>query len=207
MTQGNDEAAKHAYLEVLQADPVHCGALTELGALAHASGFVSAARDAYRQAVRCHPGNKVAHLGYAYLLSEAGEAAEARVALPGGARRDPDLPAAHQGLARILTEMGENADEHWRKGFAGHAVVRRRYRGSGTGIPLLMLVAAVGGNIPVQHWIDDRIFAVTAVYADFFDPADPLPPHAMIVNAIGDADLCGTALANAERIVAAARRL
>ena len=60
----------------------------------------------------------------------------------------------------------------------------------------------MGGNIPTQHWIDDRIFAVTAVYADFFDPADPLPPHALIVNAIGDADLCGAALANAERMVA-----
>jgi hypothetical protein len=64
-----------------------------------------------------------------------------------------------------------------------------------------MLVAAVGGNIPVQHWVDDRVFSVTAVYADFFDPDDPLPPHAMILNAIGDADLCGPALVNAERIV------
>ena len=75
---------------------------------------------------------------------------------------------------------------------------------AGPGIPLVMLVAAVGGNIPTQHWIDDRVFAVTAVYADFFDPDDALPPHAMIVNAIGDADLCGIALANAERIVARA---
>jgi glutathione synthase/RimK-type ligase-like ATP-grasp enzyme len=40
------------------------------------------------------------------------------------------------------------------------------------------------------------------VYADFFDPDEPLPPHAVIVNAIGDADLCQVALANAERIVA-----
>jgi hypothetical protein len=202
VTKGNDEAAKQAYLEVLQADPVHCGALTELGALAHASGFVSAARDAYRQAVLCHPGNKVAHAGYAYLLSEAGEFAAACLQYQAALAVDPDLHEAHQGLARALTEIGENADEHWRKGFTGHAVIRRRYRGTGTGIPLLLLVAAVGGNIPTQHWIDDRVFAVTAVYADFFDPADPLPPHAMMVNAIGDADLCGTALANAERIAA-----
>jgi hypothetical protein len=80
--------------------------------------------------------------------------------------------------------------------------VRRRYRGTGTGIPLVMLVAAVGGNIPTQHWIDDRVFAVTAVYADFFDPDGELPSHTMILNAIGDADLCGVGLANAERIVA-----
>ena len=202
VTKGDDEAAKQAYLEVLQTDPVHCGALTELGALAHASGFVSAARDAYRQAVRWHPGNKVAHLGYAYLLSEAGDAAAARFHYQAALAADPNLPEAHQGLARILTELGENADEHWQKGFCRHAVVRRRYRGPGKGIPLMMLVAAVGGNIPTQHWIDDRVYAVTAVYTDFFDPADPLPPHAMILDAIGDADLCETALANAERMVA-----
>jgi hypothetical protein len=199
---GNDEAAKRAYLEVLLADPMHCGALTELGALAHASGFVSAARDAYRQAVRCHPGSKVAHVGYAYLLSEAGDNVEARFQYEAALAVDPDLPEAHQGLARILTEIGENADEHWQKGFSGHAVVRRRFRGTGAGVPVVMLVAAVGGNIPTQHWIDDRVFAVTAVYADFFNPADPLPPHTMIINAIGDADLCGKALANAEQIVA-----
>jgi hypothetical protein len=202
VTKGDDEAAKQAYLQVLQADPVHCGALTELGALAHASGFVSAARDAYRQAVRCHPGNKVAHVGYAYLLNEAGDFAAARRHYVAALAIDPDLAEAHQGLARVLAELGENAEEHWQKGFSGHAVVRRRYRGTGAGIPLLMLVAAVGGNIPVQHWIDDRIFAVTAVYAEFADPAGRLPPHAVIVNAIGDADLCGIALVNAERMVA-----
>jgi hypothetical protein len=43
---------------------------------------------------------------------------------------------------------------------------------------------------------------VTAIYADFHDPADPLPPHGVVVNAIGDADLCPDALAGAERIVA-----
>jgi hypothetical protein len=200
VSRGQDEAAKLAYLEVLQADPVHCGALTELGALAHASGFVSAALEAYRQAAKCHPGSKVAHVGCGYLLSEAGDAAAACVHYRSALAIDPDLHAAHQGLARALTELGESAEEHWRKGFGGHAIIHRRYRGAGTGIPLLMLVAAVGGNIPTTHWVDDRIFAVTALYADFFDPSDLLPPHAMILNAIGDAELCGTALANADRI-------
>ena len=199
---GNDEAAKQVYLDVLRLDPAHCTALTELGALAHATGFVSAARDAYRQAVRCHPSSPAAQVGYAQILFETGDLSAARMHYEAALAADPDLPQAHQGLARILTELGEDAAEHWRKGFTEHAVMRRRYRGSGTAIPLLLLVAAVGGNIPTQHWIDERQFTVTAIYADFFDPADPLPPHAMIVNAIGDADLCGTALANAEQIVA-----
>ncbi|HET6309208.1 MAG TPA: tetratricopeptide repeat protein, partial [Rhodopila sp.] len=202
LRQGADQAAQHAYLQVLQSDPTHCAALTELGALAHASGFVSAARDAYRQAVHWHPASKVAQVGYAWLLNEAGDHATARHHYQQALALDPDLPEAHQGLARVLTELGENADTHWRKGFTGHAILRRRYRGPAPGIPLLLLVAAAGGNIPTQHWIDDRIYAVTALYTEFHDPAAPLPPHAMIVNAIGDADLCAQALANAQRILA-----
>ncbi|MEA2739865.1 MAG: hypothetical protein QOH05_3172 [Acetobacteraceae bacterium] len=202
VTAGDDEAAKLAYLDVLHADPAHCGALIELGALAYAGGFVSAALGAYRQAVRCHPGDKIARAGYAMLLSEAGDAVSARSHYRAALAIDPDLPSAHQGLARLLTEAGEDGGEHWRKGFVGHAIARRRYRGTGTGVPLLLLVAAVGGNVPMQRWIDDRVFAVTAIHADFFDPDDPLPPHAMIVNTIGDADLCDHALASAERIVA-----
>jgi hypothetical protein len=202
LTRGNDDGAKQAYLDVLRLDPVHCSALMELGALAHASGHLSAARDAFRQAVQHHPGSKAAQVGYACLLSEAGDAVAARSHYQAALASDPDLPQAHQGLARILTDLGENADEHWQKGFVGHAIVRRRYRGTGPGIPLLLLVAAVGGNVPTRHWIDDRVFAVTAIYADFFDTTDPLPPHAVMVNAIGDADLCRTALANAEQIAA-----
>jgi tetratricopeptide (TPR) repeat protein len=202
VTQGQDEAAKQAYLGILLADPLHCGALTELAALAYEGGFVSAAREAYRQAVRCHPGSAQAHLGYATALSDAGDVVAARVHYHAALALDPALPAAHQGLARSLAETGEDADEHWRNGFVAHSVMQRRYRGTGTGIPLLLLVAAVGGNVATRQWIDNRVFAVTAIYADFFDPADPLPPHAMIVNAIGDAERCNSALENAERIVA-----
>lgn len=202
LTAGEDEPAKQAYLDVLHLDAQHCSALTELGALAHGSGHVSAARDAFHQAVRCHPGDKAAQVGYAFLLSEGGDPAAAKGHYRAALAIDPDLHQAHQGLARVLTDLGESADEHWRKGFAGHAVVRRRYRGAGAGIPLLMLVAATGGNVPTQPWIDDRVFAVTAIYADFFDFDQPLPSHAVMVNAIGDTDLSDAALANAERIAA-----
>ena len=145
--------------------------------------------------MRHHPGSTVAHVGNAYLLSEAGDAAAARE--PIIRQRSPATRICRRRI-RVLrassTELGENADEHWQKGFAGHAVVRGVTAGR-AGMPLLLLVAAVGGNVPTQHWIDDRAFAVTAVYADFFDVADALPPHAVMVNAIGDADLCGAALA------------
>ena len=85
---------------------------------------------------------------------------------------------------------------------AGRSLVHRRFRGVGVGVPLLLLIAARGGNIPTRHLIDERHFAVTAVYADFHDPDAPVPDHALLFNAIGDADLCPVALANAARIAA-----
>jgi hypothetical protein len=139
----------------------------------------------------------------ANLLYEDGEYLAARQHYRAALAAEPGFAPAHQGLARVLTALGdEAAGHHWQAGFAGHAVVRRRYRGRGTGIPLLLLVSARGGNIPTQHWIDDRIFAVTAVYADFYEPSQILPDHALVVNAIGDADLCSRALENAEIMLA-----
>ena len=140
VAEGDDAAAQQAYLDVLRLDPRHPVALTELGALAHAGGFFSAAREAYRQAVRYNPANTIALVGYGDLLREAGDPAAACAQYQVALAIDPDLPRAHQGLARALTELGRQASFHWRKGFTGHAVVRRRYRGPGAGIPLLMLV-------------------------------------------------------------------
>ncbi len=116
---------------------------------------------------------------------------------------DPRFAPALQGLARVLTTLGDpTAEQYWQAGFTNHAVVTQRYRGIGTGIPLLLLVAARGGNVPTQCWVDNTVYAVSAVYADFYDFAQALPNHVLTLNAIGDADLCSAALASAERMVA-----
>ncbi len=202
VAEGDDTAARLAYLDALQLDPRHPVVLTEFGALAHAGGFLSAARQAFGQAVHCQPDYTLGRVGYGDLLLEAGGADAACIQYRAALALDPEMPRAHQGLARAMQALRQDAGDHWRKGFAGHAVMHRRYRGRGTGVKLLLLVSAVGGNVPTGHWIDDRIYAVTAIYADFFDPADPLPSHSVVVNAIGDAELCPGALAGAERIVA-----
>ena len=85
---------------------------------------------------------------------------------------DPEFVDAHQGMAWVMMQLGHPNTDHWIKGFVGHATKTRRYLGIGSGIPLILLVSARGGNVPVRHWIDERIFEVTVVYADFFDPAD-----------------------------------
>jgi Tfp pilus assembly protein PilF len=203
VAKAEDEAATQAYLDVLRLDPRHFSALNELGTLALSGGFRSAARTAYLRALQHHPDNKIAYVNLANLLREDQDLAGARLYYETALAIDPDFHAAHQGMAWVLSELGDaGADLHWRKGYSGHAAVSKPYRGSGTGVPLLLLVSARGGNIPTQRWLNDRQFAVTAIYAEFYDPDLPLPAHTLVVNAISDADVCDLALAQAEKIVA-----
>jgi glutathione synthase/RimK-type ligase-like ATP-grasp enzyme len=60
----------------------------------------------------------------------------------------------------------------------------------------------VGGNIPTRHLLDDRVFQTHVVLPEFYDPRVPLPPHQIVFNAIGDADLAAAALAAAQSVVA-----
>jgi hypothetical protein len=114
---------------------------------------------------------------------------------------DPDFIEAHQGLARLLVELGDPDNDHWRRGYVGHASQKRPFIGSGSGIALLLLVCARGGNVPVRRWVDERIFDVCVLYADFYDPAQQLPPFQLVINAIGDSDFTTNALLNAEEIL------
>ena len=197
------EDAQKAYMEILRRDPVHFAALNELAILAYDRGHRSAARTLYEQAVLGHPQNPFARVNLANLLYEAGEADSARTHFAAALALDADLAEAHQGLARILGDNGDSkaADEHWRRSFHGQAIVTRRCRGTPPGVALLLLVSARGGNIPMLPLLDERVFAVTALYAEYYNPALPLPHYDLLFNAIGDADLCPDALEIAARIV------
>jgi len=189
---GRDEEAKSAFVAVLVKDPAHVGALMDLGGLALATGYRSAAVTAYRQAVECHPGNPLALVNLANILLEDGALHEARLLYEKALAIDANLIYAHQGLANVLDLQGykESAARHREEGFAGHSIVARPYRGTGQPLRVLLIVSAIGGNIPTHIILDDRIFAVTAVYAEYYDPSQPLPEHEIVVNAVGDADLC-----------------
>ena len=200
---GQDELAKAAYIELLKVDPCHFAALNELGTLALSTGHRSAAQTAYTQAVRCHPDNPVGRVNLGNVLFEGGELGEARDQYQAAINAKADLAEAHQGLARTLEQLGHAADAepHWQLGFAGHAIVNQRYRGNGTAIPALLLVSTKPGNIPTRLILDDRIFETAAIYAEFYDAAEPLPPHAVVFNSIGDADLCERGLQRAQALV------
>jgi glutathione synthase/RimK-type ligase-like ATP-grasp enzyme len=201
---GRDDEAKAAFVALLQRDPTHFGALTDLAGLALATGYRSAAITAYRQAVDCHPDNPFGLVNLGNILLEDGDLTAARRLYEKALAIDGSLTYAHQGLANVLEKQGddEGAARHREQGFAGHSVVVRPYRGTGNPPRVLLIVSAKGGNIPTNVILDDRIFAVTAVYAEYFDASDTLPGHDVVFNAVGDADLCGDVLDAVSRIAA-----
>lgn len=202
---GRNDEAKDAFVAVLMRDPGHFGALTDLAALALASGHRSAALTAYRQAVAVHPDNPFGLVNLANLLLEDEAVEEAGALYERALAVDSALAYAHQGLAAVKARRGDEAGAayHRELGFRGHSLVTRPYRGEGEPVRVLLLVSVKGGNIPTGLILDDRLFAVTALYVEFDDAAKPLPVHDVIFNAVGDADLCADAL---DHVAAIAQR-
>jgi len=201
---GRIEEAKQAYLKILSGDPTHLGTLNNLGALLNNTGYRSAARTVYRQAVTHHADDPTAHVNLANLLLEENDFGAARAHYEEVLRLDPDQAQAHQGMTRIFSGMRDEASarRHRERGFRNQAVVTLPYLGKAPPVQLLLLVAADGGNIPVRQHIDNHIFMTTAIFADFYGPKKPLPPHHLVFNTIGDADLCRPALEAAVKLLA-----
>ena len=75
-------------------------------------------------------------------------------------------------------------------------------RGTKPPVALLQLVSSGGGNIPTASFLDDTVFLTSVIVTDYLDSSLPLPPHQLIFNAIGDADLCEPALDAAAALIA-----
>jgi hypothetical protein len=115
----------------------------------------------------------------------------------------PDHPDAHQGLANLLQDLGEDeaAEHHRRQSYRGRGITALPFRGEGTGCRVLLLVSAVGGNVPTRFLLDDRVFATSVLAVEAQASGAPLPPHDLVFNAVGDADLCASALDAVDRVL------
>jgi hypothetical protein len=123
-------------------------------------------------------------------------------------RIDPDNVHAHRGIGNLLADIGDEAGarRHRDMGFRNDFLTTMPYRGGADGVAVLLLVSAMGGNIPTDSILDDRVFRTTVLVAEYFDPRLPLPAHDVIFNSIGDADLCREGLAASCAIVARTTR-
>jgi tetratricopeptide (TPR) repeat protein len=201
---GRTLEARDAYLDLLLREPSHRLALNNLGTLLHAAGYRTAARTAYAEAVARHPDDPMSRVNLGNVLYHAGEFQSAREQYEAALRFDPSHAEAHQGLAYVLAELGDEEAAQWhrRKGFEDRPITALPYRGDGPPVRLLLLVSSVGGNIPTRHLLDDRVFQTFVVVPEFYDLKVPLPPHQVVFNAIGDADLAAPALAAAQSLIA-----
>jgi tetratricopeptide (TPR) repeat protein len=198
------QEAQQAFVDVLRRAPQNFSALNEFGTLLTHMGAIDAACRVYAEAILHHPENPMARVNLANLLLRANRHAEAREHYEAVLRINPDHAEAHQGLGAVLSDLGDRtaARQHFQRGFRDHAISTLAYRGTKPPVTLLQLVSSGGGNIPTAAVLDDCTFLTSVIVADYLDPKAALPPHQLIFNAIGDADLCEPALKAAAALVA-----
>jgi tetratricopeptide (TPR) repeat protein len=196
--------AQQAFIDILRRAPQNFSALNEFGTLLTNMGAIDAACRVYAEAILHHPENPMGRVNLANLLLRANRHAEARAHYEAVLRIHPDYAEAHQGVGAVLSDLGdrEAARHHFQKGFRDHAISTQPYRGTRPPVTLLQLVSSGGGNIPTSAVLDDCTFLTSVIVADYLDPSIALPPHQLIFNAIGDADLCQPALEAAARLIA-----
>lgn len=206
--QGLFEEAKRDYLELIRRRPTDFGALNDFGTLVLKAGYRDAARSLFSEAVRHHPNNPMGHVNLANLLFQIGEQEPARAHFEAALRIDPGHIHAHRGMGNLLAESGDEAGarRHRDQAFKNHFLTRLPYRGERPAVSVLLLVSAVGGNTPTSSLLDDHYFQTTVLVTEYYDPRLPLPPHDLVFNSIGDADLCKEGLEAACLVLARTSR-
>jgi len=201
---GAFQEAKRDYLELLCRKPDDFGVLNDFGTLVLNAGYGSAARSLFEEAVRRHPDKPMGRVNLANLLLMMEEYDLARTHFEAALGADPGHIHAHRGLGNLLADLGDadGARRHRELGFRNDYLTELPYRGTGAPIRMLLLISARGGNTPTASLLDDNVFATTVLVADYYDRNDPLPPHDIVFNGIGDADICGDSLAAAIAILA-----
>jgi hypothetical protein len=201
---GQIDEAKRQYLAVLERDQTHLSTLVNFADLLLQTGHSAAARVAYRAAITHHPNNPKAHTNFGDLLANEQNFEAAREQYETALRLDPAHLNAHRGLAGVFWELGdeERALGHLAERFQNRPVATFPYLGTGDPVPLIVMMSANRGNLPWHDLINNRIFLIIAIPAEFYPLDKPLPEHRAIFNAIGDPDVSQSALEAAAAIVA-----
>ena len=218
---GRPVAARNDYIQVLQAlerQPYHVAALNNLGRTLVATGHRSAARLAYKEAVARHPSDLPSRINLGMSLFEESEMLEAQEKTTEAQQLirearghfehalglKADYEKAHEGLSYVLGHLGEGEKAAWhrRQAFQNRYIIPLPYRGARPPVPVLMLSSTTGGNVHLQKFLNDQVFQTFVVLPEFYNVNTPLPPHQMVVNGIGDAEMSAGALTAAQSLLA-----
>jgi len=201
---GRNHDARNAYLAVLERMPEHRTALNNLGTRMLLDGDRLQAGRLYLEAVARYPDDPVSRTNLGIFFLRNRQLERAREHLERAFNLDPSYRQAHIALSLVLGELGETvrAEAHRRAAFHGRCVVALPYRGEQPPITVLhLLPAKIGGGVRMEDFLSDRLFKVYTVAMEFYEPGMLLPPHDLIVNAVGDADLNPDALAAAQSLL------
>jgi len=196
------DAARAAYLALVARAPDDAGVLGDAGTFFFKTGAYAAARTAFERAVAIAPASPRAHVNVANAAFVLGDFETARASYAAALALDPDDADAHQGISYALVRLDRDADAepHRRRGFAGRSISTAPYRGSAPPVDVLLLVAAAGGTISTDTFLDDTVFRTTTLVADADDPDPPaIPAYDVVWNALADADRAGPALLAMDR--------
>ena len=200
---GKVKEAELAYRELLRQEPLHLLGLNQMGSLLFALGRTLEARQYFERATAHYPHNPMSLVNMGNLLLRSREVSEAHSHFEAALCADAECRPAHAGLSVTLTELGdsERAAFHRRLAFQNRCVIPAPYRGAQTPIVVLDLIATVGGNVRTSEFLTDRVFKRFLMATEFYESTTELPPHHLVVNSIGDADLADAALVIAEDVL------
>lgn len=198
---GHTSAAKTAYAEAVRVAPERGLAHLHWGHLLLHAGDLSGAQIHYERALAAEPALAAAHQGLSVVLLEQGHAAESEMVLKHrelgfGAQPWATYPALRFDLSSASYRFSADGHDPAAKEGQPHRIYK-----------VVVLLAGRGGDVPWRPLLDPRHFEVTTLAVDFLDTAlqaknGQLPPHDLVFNAVGDADVSGASLLAAERVKA-----
>jgi hypothetical protein len=205
LDRGDVASAKELYLRLLLRDRYHHDAMLGLAEVFVAVADFASANVVLTQAVARHATSSAARSALGGVLLELDDLDGARDAFTASLRLNPVQRKAWAGLGVVSERAGDfaNADRAWREAFHDGDPAISTYRGQGAPVRVLLLRSAVDGNIPLTAVLDDRIFQWITLFVESFDEGMRLPPHAVVFNAVGNADLRTRALDKAEAVLRA----
>ena len=205
LEQGAYARAKEAYIAALLPDRYHIDGMLGLAAAYVGLEDFPSAHTVLARAVARHPHLPEAHADLGAVLIELDQLAAAREALLDALRISPFMRKAWCALGVVFERQGdlEQADHAWAQAFRDGGPALSTFRGERDPVPVLLLWSAVDGNVPVKPFLDERVFQWSTLFVESYLEGMPLPPHAVVFNAVGNADLPIRALERAESIARA----